>query len=82
MQLTIEDLAVETSNFRVATDELDSNTSPAKVRGHGKVSNRGNHGNGGGDVVEDAVLARLGGRESNEGQCCSDHDSAHSPVPV
>jgi hypothetical protein len=32
--------------------------------------------------VEDALLTRLGGCKSNEGECCSDHDSAHGPVPV
>lgn len=82
MLLTIEDLAVETRHLRVAADELNSNTSPTKVRSHGEVSNRGDHSDGSSDVVEDAVLARLGGCESNECHRCRNHDSAHSPVPI
>jgi len=78
----IEDLAVKTSNLGVAADELNSNASPAKVRSHREVSDGGNHGNGCSDVVEDTLLARLGGRKSNEGECCSDHDRTHSPVPI
>jgi hypothetical protein len=34
LQLTIEDLAVQTADLGVIADELDGNASPAKVRSH------------------------------------------------
>jgi hypothetical protein len=82
LQLTIEDLTVKTRNLRVAADELNGNAGPAKVRSHGEISNRCHHSDGCGDVVEDAVLARLGGCKSNKGEGRSHHDRAHSPVPI
>jgi len=82
LQLTIKDLAVKTADLRVVANELDGNTSPAKVRSHREVRDRGNHGDGSGDVVEDAVLARLSCCESNESHSRGNHDRAHSPVPV
>ena len=78
----IEDLTVETSNARVAALELDSNAGPAKVRCHGEVCNGGDHGDRGGDVVEDAVLARLGGGKTDEGHGRDHHDGRDSPVPI
>jgi hypothetical protein len=80
--LTIEDLAVSTSDFRVGANEFDSNASPAKVRSHREVGDRCNHGDGSCDVVENTVLARLGSGETNESDCCRDHDCCHGPVPI
>jgi len=78
----VEDLTVETAHLGVVADELDGNTGPAKVGSHGKVRDGGNHGDHGGDVVEDTVLTRLGEGKTHEGDGRSDHDSSHGPVPV
>lgn len=78
----VEDLAVSTTNLRVVANEFDGNASPAKVGSHGEVGDCCDHGDGCRNVVEDTLLAGLGGGESNECNRCSDHDRSHSPVPV
>jgi len=78
----VEDLTVETANLRVVANELDGNASPSKVGSHGEVGNGRDHGDHGGDVVEDTVLTRLGEGKAHEGDGRSDHDSRHGPVPV
>jgi hypothetical protein len=78
----VEDLTVETANLGVVADELDGNAGPAKVGGHGEVGDGGNHGDHGGDVVEDTVLTRLGEGKTHEGNGRRDHDGGDGPVPV
>jgi len=56
----IEDLTVQACDLGVAADELDGSWCPANVGGHAEVGDGGDHGDTGGDVVEDTVLARLG----------------------
>lgn len=78
----VEDLAVDTTNNRIASLELDVDGSPAKVGGHGKVSDGGDQSDGSGDVVEDAVLTRLGNTKTKEDKSSSSHAGADSPVPI
>jgi len=79
----IEDLTVHTANLRhVGSGELDIDRGPAEVGSHGEVGNSGDHGDGSSDVVEDAVLARLGHAQAQEDKGGSSHNSAYGPVPV
>lgn len=77
----VEDLTIVTSLLTRAM-ELNSDGSPANVGGHGKVGDGGDKGDTGSDVVEETVLARLGGRETHEDDGRGGHGGANSPVPV
>lgn len=74
----VEDLTVETSDLWVGADKLDSNGSPAKVTGHAEVGDGSSHGDSGCDVVEETVLARLCGTETEKDEGCGDHGGADS----
>lgn len=83
----VEDLAsaVDTSAVdlgRGGTTELDNNRGLTEVRAHREVGDGGDHGDGSGDVVEEAVRARLGERQAHEGEGGSTHDGADGKVPV
>ena len=78
----VEDLTVRAPDDRVVARELDIDGGPAEVATHGEVGNRCNHGDGGGDVVEDTVLARLRQGETDEDEGRDGHDSRDGPVPV
>jgi len=62
----IEDLAVEAGHFGVTSHKLDTDWRPAKVGTHGEVGDGSDHGDGGGDVVEDTVCAALGETHADE----------------
>lgn len=81
-QPDIVDFAVHASDLGITALELDGNTSPSQMRSHGEVSNRCDHGDGGGDVVENALLARLCGGKTTEGDCACNHQSRDGPVPI
>ena len=78
----VVDLAVNPSNLRVATDELDIDWRPAQMRSHCEVRDSGDHGDGGSDVVEDAMCAWLHQGEGDEGDGSASHHRSDSPVPV
>ena len=79
----IEDLANVSGHARiVGPGKLDLNSGPAQIGAHAKVSNGGDHGNGGRDVVEDAVGARLGKGHAHEDQGSHGHDGGDGEVPV
>ena len=62
--------------------ELNHDRSPAQVGTHSEVCNGGDHGDRGGDVVEDTMGSRLSQSESDEGDGGNCHDSADGEVPV
>ena len=74
----IEDLSKGARNLRIGTDELWTNTRLAQIGAHGEISDGGDHGDTGGDVVEETVCARLGEGEANEGESGDNHHSANS----
>lgn len=78
----VEDLTVDTTNFRVVSLEFDVDGGPAEVGGHREVGDSSDHGDGSSDVVEDTVLARLGDTETQEDKGGHGHDCTDSPVPV
>lgn len=78
----VEDLTVETANHRVAALPLNHDAGPAEVRSHGEVGDGSDHGDSGGDVVEDTVLARFGGSEADEAHGRDHHDGCDRPIPV
>ena len=78
----VEDLTVIAAHDRVVAEELDLDRDEAKVAGHCEVSDGGNHGNSGRDVVEDALLARLRLRQTGEDESRDSHACADCPVPV
>jgi len=78
----IEDLTVQACDLGVAADELNGSWCPANVGSHAEVGDGGDHGDTGGDVVEDAVLARLGVGETEEGDGGGGHGGADGPVEV
>lgn len=47
----------------------------AQVRAHGEVCDRGNQGDGSGNVVKDTMRARLGERHPHEHERSHEHDS-------
>ena len=74
----VKDLTEGTSNLGVATYELGCDASLSQVGAHGEVGDTGDHGNGSGNVVEEAVAARLGEGEANKGDGRNGHYSADS----
>lgn len=76
----VEDLARKTIG-RVAW-ELDIDRHPTETRAHCKVGNGRDHCDCTGDVVEDAVLAWLCGRQAQECERGHSHDAADGKVPV
>jgi len=78
----IKDLTIDTTDNRVVARELDINRRPAQVGAHGEVRDRSDHGDGGGDIVEDAVVAGLGKGEAYEGEGRAGHDGRHGPIPI
>lgn len=59
---------------RIATNELDGDTSLAKIGTHGEVRDGCDHGDSGSDVVEDPVRTRLSERQPDEDECRDSHD--------
>lgn len=55
----VEDLTKGAGDLGVGTNEFGANASLSQVGAHGEVGDSGDHSNGGGDVVEEAVCARL-----------------------
>jgi hypothetical protein len=62
--------------------KLGDNRNLAQVGSHAEIGNGGNHGDGGSDVVEDAVRPWFGEGHANEEDGRSHHDGANCPVPV
>lgn len=61
----IEDFTKLAGHLGIRPDEFGLDTSLAEVGAHSEVRDGSNHGNGGSDIVEDSMWARLG-----EGQAC------------
>ncbi len=78
----VEDLAQISCDLRVASVELDRDCSVAQVGSHGEVRDGCNKGDGSGDIVEKAVLARDSEAQTYEDERCKSHDCSDSPVPV
>lgn len=70
----VEDRAVGTVDLPVGALKLDADGGEAQVGAHGEVGNGCDQGDGGGDVVEDAVGARFGECESPEDEGRDKHD--------
>ena len=62
--------------------KLNDDWSLAEVRCHGEIGNGGNHGDGGGDIVEDPVRAWFHEGHANENKGRGSHEGAGRPVPV
>ena len=65
-------------DFGAAPHELGLDTRLTEIGAHGEVSDRSDHGDGSGDVVEDSVRAWLGIRQAHEDQSRREHDCADS----
>ena len=63
-------------NLGVGTHELRFNARLPQVGAHGEIGDAGNHGDSGGDVVEETVCTRLGEGEAHEGDGRDNHHSA------
>ena len=72
----VEDLTDVARDLGVAADELDLDTGLTEVGAHGEVGNSGDHGNGGGNVVEDTTATRLGEGETGEDHGGDEHHRA------
>lgn len=78
----VEDFSVAAVDHGVGASELDIDGRPAEIGGHGEISDGCDHGDGGCDVVEDTVSARLGHGKADEGKGRAGHDGGDGPVPV
>ena len=78
----VEDLTVDTSNFRIAALELDGNRSISQVGCHCEISNGCDESDRGSDVVEDTVATRNSEAQSYESKCRRSHDGGDSPIPI
>lgn len=78
----VKDLTVLAMHKRVGSEPFHLNGSPTQVRAHAEIGNGGNHGDGGGDVVEDAVGARFRGRKSDETKGRGAHYSGCSLIAM
>lgn len=76
----IKDLSQVATDLGVGSLELDLDGSPAEVRAHGEVGNRGNQGDGSGDVVEEALRAWLGEGQTHEDSSRHHHHCGDSEV--
>ena len=77
----VEDLTGETISSARGAEELDIDGCLAQVGSHGEVRYGGDEGDGGGDVVEDAVGAGFGEAETQEDKGGDGHDGADGEVP-
>jgi hypothetical protein len=78
----VEDLAIIARNEVASTMELNHNRSPAQVGTHSEVCDGGDHGDRGGDIVENSMGSWLSQSESDEDDGGNRHDSADGEVPV
>ena len=78
----VVDLPVGPAHDGVVALVLDGDGREAQVGAHGEVSDGGDEGDGGGDVVEDALLAGLPRREAHKDEGRGRHARAHGPIPV
>lgn len=62
--------------------KLDDNRGLAQVGSHGEIGNGSNHGDGGGDVVEDPVRSGFGEGHADEHEGRGGHEGANCPVQV
>ena len=78
----VEDLAIVASNKVALTMEFNHDRSPAQVGTHGEVCYGGDHGDRGGDIVENTICSWLSQSEADEDHGGNYHDSADGIVPV
>ena len=64
------------------THKLGRDGSLSQTRGHRVVGNGSDQGDGGRDVVEQPVAARLAEAHAHKGEGRCPHDGANGPVPV
>lgn len=74
----IEDLTQVTRHLRIRSNELRRNPSLSQIGTHGEIGDRSDHGDRSSYVVENAVGARDGERETSEGDGGHEHHSADS----
>lgn len=74
----IEDLTKVPRDLRIGPNELGFDTRLSQVCTHSEVGDGCDHGDRGGDVVENTVGARLGERETSEGDGRDEHHRADS----
>ena len=74
----IEDFTKLAGHLGIRPDELGLDASLAEVSAHGEVCNGSDHGDGGRDVVEDSMWARLGEGQACEGEGGDKHHCADS----
>lgn len=65
-------------NLWVAAGELDGDGSLTKVGTHGEVGNSGDHGDGSGNIMEDAMGARLGEGKADKDEGRDGHNGSDS----
>ena len=74
----IEDFAQVPRDLRVTSHVFRLDASLSKICSHCKVCDGGDHGDGGGDIMEDAVGTRLAVGETDKDQCRHEHCRADS----
>ena len=72
----VEDLTKVTCDLRIGSNELRLDCRLSQVRTHSEVGDGCDHGDRGGDVVENTVGARLGERETSKGSGRDEHHRA------
>jgi hypothetical protein len=78
----VVDGTVSATNNGVAALVLDANGSESEVGTHGEVGNGSDKDNSSGDVVEDAVAARLALTEADEDEAGDGHGRAYGEIEV